>query len=115
MTMKQHIYSGTAFDTVQKELPQALKDALNKTGWNVFGVYELVKTVLAKEHKEHLVKKETNAHKDDWCDDCHSYTHKRGNPCFDKSINYGCGNKIMDMKIKVIPWMRGCVVMPSDD
>ena len=57
---KQPIYSGTAFDAVQKELPDALKEAMNKSGWNVFGVYELVKTVLAKERAAEKTEKGSN-------------------------------------------------------
>ena len=33
---------------------------------------------------------------------------------FSFKSEYGYGEKILGMKIKVIPWMRGCLVMPSD-
>ena len=34
---------------------------------------------------------------------------------FSFRAEYGYGKKILGMTVKVIPWMRGCVVMPSDD
>jgi hypothetical protein len=46
---KKPMYSFTTQMKVDAELPQCIKDAMNKSGWNSLGIYELVKTVLKKE------------------------------------------------------------------
>lgn len=46
---KKQLYTWGAEALVTAELPQALKDAMSTTGWNAFGVYELVKDAIRKD------------------------------------------------------------------
>lgn len=43
------IYSYRAQDAINAELPELVKRAMELSGWNAFGVYELVKEELRKE------------------------------------------------------------------
>jgi hypothetical protein len=48
---KKYIYTWGAEAIIEAALPQALRDAMRKTGWNAFGIYELVKETINKEKK----------------------------------------------------------------
>ncbi len=52
--VKKKIYSWDLDGWVKSQLPQAIKDAMNRTGWNTFGIYEMVKEGLALERKGRL-------------------------------------------------------------
>lgn len=43
------VYRYSAQDAINAELPELVKRAMELSGWNAFGVYELVKEELRKE------------------------------------------------------------------
>ena len=50
MMKKRQLYTLGAEALVTAELPQMLKDAMSATGWNQFGIYELVKGAIRKDN-----------------------------------------------------------------
>ena len=51
---KKQIYSFELLDWVKNQLPDEIVKAIRDTGWNVFGIYELVKEGLSLEKREKL-------------------------------------------------------------
>ena len=58
---KRQLYTFGAETLVITELPQMLKDAMNATGWNAFGIYELVKDSIRKDNIRSRKEKAYNA------------------------------------------------------
>ena len=46
---KRQLYTWGAEALIAAELPKVLKDAMSITGWNAFGIYELVKAAIGKD------------------------------------------------------------------
>jgi hypothetical protein len=51
MMVKEKMYSCELSDIVEAKLPKPIRDAMKQTGWNAFGIYELVRRELAEEKK----------------------------------------------------------------
>ena len=52
---KTQIYSFELYDWVKERLPKKIIQAMHKTGWNSFGIYELVKEGISLERKCNLI------------------------------------------------------------
>ena len=52
--MKKKIYSWKVSDYIVDRLPIEIIRAMNETGWNVFGIYELVKESLKLEKENKI-------------------------------------------------------------
>ena len=58
---KKQLYTWGAEALVTAELPQMLKDAMNATGWNAFGIYDLVKDAIRRDRARARKEKSHNA------------------------------------------------------
>lgn len=58
---KAKIYTWGAEALITAELPNMLKDAMRLTGWNAFGIYELVKDSIRKDKRRAKKEKSHNA------------------------------------------------------
>lgn len=54
VTRARVIYSWALSDVIETQIPKPVLDALKQNGWNVFGIYELVKDAIAEERREKL-------------------------------------------------------------
>lgn len=59
---RRRVYSRAQLEAINSQLPQALTDAMNRTGWNVFGIYEVCRTVLKKVPEKRLVSRKALVH-----------------------------------------------------
>ena len=52
--VSKKIYSFEIYDWVQERLPPEIRQVLHDTGWNSFGIYELIKAGLSLERRDKL-------------------------------------------------------------
>lgn len=57
---KKKIYSREVEKEIERQIPSLLIEAMDHKGWNVFGIYELVKEELAKEKKRKILYRRYN-------------------------------------------------------
>ena len=65
---KNQIYSFELYDWVKEQLPKEIIQAMHDTGWNPFGIYELVKEGLSLKPKRNLTSRRSRAA--DACAEC---------------------------------------------
>lgn len=58
---KKHIYSFALYDWVKEQLPKEIIQAMHDTGWNAFGIYELVKEGRSLQEKRNLTSRRSRA------------------------------------------------------
>lgn len=51
---KKRIYSFKLTDWIKERLPKKIIQAMHETGWNAFGIYELVKEGILLDKKNNL-------------------------------------------------------------
>lgn len=49
--MREKQYPREVAESVEKQIPKEILDALIRNGWNIFGIFELVKQELKKKTK----------------------------------------------------------------
>lgn|SRR3990167_6156175 len=77
--MKRTVYSHALLETVESKVPRPIIDRMNAHGWNVFGIYELVKReiqtekMVAKRASENRqAEPSTEPRKEFWCGVCNT-------------------------------------------
>lgn len=85
---KKQIYSFELYDWIKEQLPKEIIQAMYDTGWNAFGIYELVKEGRSLQQKGNLTSRPSRAAECCACQDGGLFDFGNSNIC----IN--CGGTI---------------------
>lgn len=63
--MGKKLYTYDLNDRVNEQLPKCVRDAMNNSGWNALGIYELVKDEIEKGKRKAFFSKSNQGNQDE--------------------------------------------------